>query len=171
MDNDSLLAIAVRTAAIYVLMLAMIRFLGKRTIGNLTAFDMLIALIMGDLAGDAIYGEVSMASALVAVVALSALHYANSWLAYWRPDIGKILEGDPTPIVRQGEVQREGLRRERMGEQEARAELRLEGIENLSEVRLAQVESNGRISVLREEWAEPARKIDLDGSRRTRQAR
>jgi uncharacterized membrane protein YcaP (DUF421 family) len=165
MPEPSLVEIAARTAVIYVLMLTMIRVLGKRTIGNLTAFDMLIALIMGDLAGNAIYGQVSLAHALVAVVSLSVLHYANSWLAYWKPDLARVLEGDPTPIVRNGEVQRKGLRRERMSEGEARAELRLEGIEDLEEVRIAQVERDGRISVLREDWAEPAQKSDLDGRR------
>lgn len=153
--------IALRTAIVYVLMLAMIRALGKRTIGNLTAFDMLIALIMGDLAGSAIYGSVSMSSAVVAVVTLSGLHYASSWLAYARPSIARVVEGRPTPIVREGAFQREGLRSERMTEDEVRAELRLEGIESLEDVRLAQVESDGRISVLRRTEAEPARKRDL----------
>lgn len=155
--------IAVRVAATYVLMLAMIRLLGRRTIGNLTAFDMLIVLIMGDLAGSAIYGSVPMGNAAVAVLSLSALHYANSWLAFGHPRLARLLEGTPTPIVKAGEFQRAGLRQERMSEEEARAELRLEGIEDLREIRLAQVESDGRVSVLREPWAEPARKQDLEG--------
>jgi uncharacterized membrane protein YcaP (DUF421 family) len=166
MENVSLPEIAARTVVIYVTMLVMIRVLGKRTIGNLTAFDMLVALIMGDLAGAAIYGQVPLPGALVAVFSLSALHYGNSWLAYWRPDIGRLLEGGPTPIVREGKVEHRGLRLERMTEQEARAELRLAGIEDLAQVRLAQVEIDGQVSVLREEWAEPARKIDLERVRR-----
>ena len=68
-----MLEVAGRTALIYVLMLVMIRVLGKRTVGNLTAFDMLVALMMGDLAGDAIYGDASMGAAVVAVVSLGAL--------------------------------------------------------------------------------------------------
>jgi uncharacterized membrane protein YcaP (DUF421 family) len=171
MEHQSLLAIAARTAVIYVTMLVMIRVLGKRTIGNLTAFDMLVALIMGDLAGDAIYGEVSLVGALVAVFSLSALHYGNSWLVYWRPGVGRLLEGRPTPIVREGKVQPRGLRVERMSEQEARAELRLGGIEDLAEVKLAQVEIDGQVSVLREDWAQPAKKVDLDGGRRSRRER
>ena len=86
-----MLEVAGRTALIYVLMLVMIRVLGKRTIGNLSAFDMLVALMMGDLAGDAIYGEAPLEMAVVAVVSLSALHYAQSWLAYLVPRIGRVL--------------------------------------------------------------------------------
>ena len=80
-----MLEVAGRTALIYVLMLVMIRVLGKRTVGNLTAFDMLVALMMGDLAGDAIYGDASMGAAVVAVVSLGALHYGNSWLGLCAP--------------------------------------------------------------------------------------
>lgn len=142
--------IPLRVLVIYGLMLLMIRLLGKRTIGNLTAFDMLIALMMGDLAGNAVYGQVPLAHAVVAIASLSAVHYANSWLTYGFPAVGKALEGRPTPIVKDGRLQQDGLRRERMSEEEALAELRLEGVEDLEEVRLAQVEMDGQVSVLRQ---------------------
>ena len=163
MSEPGLWGIAGRTAVIYVLMLVVIRFLGKRTVGNLTAFDMIIALVMGDLAGTAIYGQVSLSSAVTAVAALAALHYANSWFAFGRPRVGRILEGGPTVIVEHGHFVRSGLRRERMSDEEARAELRLEGIDDLAEVREARVEPDGRVSVLRETWAEPIRRGDVDG--------
>jgi uncharacterized membrane protein YcaP (DUF421 family) len=161
MGEQDLVATAGRTAAIYVLMLGTIRILGKRAIGNLTAFDMLIALIMGDLAGDAIYGDAPLSQAIVAVLALASLHYLNSWLTLWKPEVGKWIEGVPTAIVKHGRTFREGLRKERMSEQEVDAELRLAGIDDLAEVRLAQVEIDGKVSVIREEWAEPVRKADL----------
>jgi uncharacterized membrane protein YcaP (DUF421 family) len=156
-----MLEVAGRTALIYVLMLVMIRVLGKRTIGNLSAFDMLVALMMGDLAGDAIYGDAPLEMAVVAVASLSALHYAQSWLAYLLPGIGRVLEGMPTTIVSEGRVQQHGLRRERMSEQEVLAELRLSGVEDLREVKQAQVESDGQVSVIREKWAEPLRRGDV----------
>jgi uncharacterized membrane protein YcaP (DUF421 family) len=162
MEHSDLMSTAGRTIVIYVVMLAAIRLLGKRTVGNLTAFDMLIALIMGDLAGDAIYGDVPMSRALVAVSALASLHYANSWLTYWMPKLGERVEGTPTPIVRAGRTFPPGLRRERMSEQEVHAELRLAGIEDLAEVKLAQVECDGHVSVIRETWAEPLRRADLE---------
>jgi uncharacterized membrane protein YcaP (DUF421 family) len=162
MEYTDFMLTAGRTIVIYVVMLATIRVLGKRAVGNLTAFDMLIALIMGDLAGDAIYGDVPFSRALVAVTALAGLHYGNSWLSYRKPRLGEWLEGAPTPIVRAGRTVRPGLRKERMSEQEVQAELRLAGIEDLGEVKLAQVENDGHVSVIREAWAEPLRKADLE---------
>jgi uncharacterized membrane protein YcaP (DUF421 family) len=163
--EPGLWAIAGRTSIIYLMMLVVIRLLGKRTVGNLTSFDMLIALIMGDLAGTAIYGEVSLWSAIAAVSTLAALHYANSWLASDRPRLARLLEGRATVIVEHGRFVRAGLRRERMSEQEALAELRLEGIDDLEEVREARVETDGRVSVLREDGAEPLQRRDLTPAR------
>lgn len=163
--TPGLLSTVGRVAIIYVLMLVMIRVLGKRTIGNLTSFDMLIALIMGDLAGAAIYGDVPLLKAFVAVSTLSALHYGNSWLALRHPGAARLFEGDATIIVENGRMIGRALRRERMSEDEARAELRLEGVEDLDEVKVARVERGGRISVLREDWAEPVRRLDLERRR------
>jgi hypothetical protein len=91
-------SIALRTVIVYVTMLCAVRILGKRTVGNLTAFDMLVALMLGDLAGPAIYGDAPMVGALVAIGTLSSVHYANSWLAYWRPGLGRVLEGSPSEV-------------------------------------------------------------------------
>ena len=114
------------------------------------------------MAGDAIYGDVPFSRALVAVTVLAGLHYANSWLSYRKPRVGEWLEGTPTPIVRAGRTVQAGLRKERMSEQEVHAELRLAGIDDLGEVKLAQVETDGHVSVIREAWAEPLRKADLE---------
>jgi uncharacterized membrane protein YcaP (DUF421 family) len=162
MEHTDFMLTAGRSAVIYLAMLVTIRVLGKRAVGNLTAFDMLIALIMGDLAGDAIYGDAPLSQALVAVTALAGLHYANSWLSYRKPSVAEWLEGVPTPIVRAGRTVEAGLRKERMSEQEVHAELRLAGIDDLADVKLAQVEIDGHVTVIREAWAEPLRKADLE---------
>ncbi len=137
-----------RAAVIYVLFLITIRVLGKRTIGNLSAFDMLVALVIGDLAGDTVFGEVSLLRGSLAVTTIAGLHYANSWLTCRYPRVGAILEGQPTVIVRDGALVRAGLYRERMSEAEVAAELRLADAEQ-ADVKLARVETDGRVSVVR----------------------
>jgi uncharacterized membrane protein YcaP (DUF421 family) len=63
--------------------------------------------------------------------------------------------------VKDGRLQPEALRREHMNEKDALAELRLQGVDDVREVRLAQVEVDGQVSVIREEWASPAEKADV----------
>ena len=161
MDPHELLMTALRGVGVYVLMLAVIRMLGKRTVGNFTAFDLLVALMLGEVVDEIIYGDVALAQGVVAIAVVAAAHYSNSWLSYWDHGFDRILEGTPTAIVREGTLQREGLRREHMNEKDALAELRLQGVEDLSEVRLAQVEVDGQVSVLRQAWASPVQKADV----------
>jgi uncharacterized membrane protein YcaP (DUF421 family) len=173
MDPHELLATALRAAVVYVLMLAVIRLLGKRTVGNFSAFDLLVALMLGEVVDELIYGDVGMAQGMVAIAVIAMAHYSNSWLSYWDHGMDRLLEGIPTTIVQDGVLLRNGLRKEHMNEKDALAELRLQGVEDLSEVRLAQVEVDGQLSVIRQDWASPVQKADVfeDAARERDRAR
>src|SRR5688572_21802819 len=114
MDPQELLMTAVRGLAVYFLVLAVIRVLGKRTVGNFSAFDLLVALMLGEVVDELIYGDVIMRQGLIAIVTLALLHYGNSWLSYRSKTLGAWLEGEPTVVVRSGRLQHEGMRQERM---------------------------------------------------------
>ena len=161
MDPTELMLTAARTAAVYVLMLIVIRALGKRTVGNFSAFDLLVALMLGEVVDEIIYGDVRFMQGAVAIVAIGALTYADSWLAYFDHGMESILEGKPTIIVRDGEFDRKGMRQERMNEKDVLGQLRHQGIQDMREVRLAIVEHDGSVSVLRHSWAEAAQKSDV----------
>jgi uncharacterized membrane protein YcaP (DUF421 family) len=159
--SSELILTAARAAAVYVLMLIVIRALGKRTVGNFSAFDLLVALMLGEVVDEIIYGDVRFMQGTVAIAAIAALSYGDSWLAYFDHGMEAILEGKPTVVVRDGRFDRKGMRSERMNEKDVLAHLRLEGIHDIREVHLAVVEHDGRVSVLRQRWAEPAQKSDV----------
>jgi len=161
-DPNELLLTAARAAAVYVLMLAVIRALGKRTVGNFSAFDLLVALMLGEVVDEIIYGDVRFLQGTVAIVAIGALTYGDSWLSYFNHGIDKVLEGTPTVVVRDGAFARAGMRAERMNEPEVIAHLRTAGVRDMREVKLAVVERDGAVSVIKESWAEPAQKADVD---------
>jgi uncharacterized membrane protein YcaP (DUF421 family) len=161
MDPNELLLTAGRTVAVYVLMLVVIRALGKRTVGNFSAFDLLVALMLGEVVDEIIYGDVQFLQGTTAVVAIGALAYADAWLAYLSGRMEVLLEGKPTPVVRDGEFVRKGMRHERMNEKDVLGQLRAQGISDMREVHLAVVEHDGTVSVLKQPWAEPAQKADV----------
>ena len=165
-DPKELLLTAARAAAVYVLMLAVVRALGKRTVGNFSAFDLLVALMLGEVVDEIIYGDVRFIQGAVAIVAIGALTYGDSWLSYLNHGVDNVLEGKPTVIVRDGAFDRAGLRAERMNEPEVIAHLRTSGVRDMREVKLAIVERDGTVSVLKESWAEPAQKADVDKEER-----
>ena len=163
MDPHELSMTALRALAVYFVMLVVIRGLGKRTVGNFAAFDLLVALMLGEVVDEMIYGDVSMAQGLIAIGVVSGLHYVNAWLSYWDHGLSAILEGTPTAIVRNGEMVVKGMRDERINAREVLHELRLQGVDDIREVKLAMVEADGIVSVIKEDWAEPVQKADLGG--------
>jgi len=163
-DPHELLLTAGRAVAVYVLMLLVVRALGKRTVGNFSAFDLLVALMLGEVVDEMIYGDVRFLQGSVAIVVIAALTYGDSWLAYSGHRMNTLLEGHPTIVVRNGAFERAGMRAERMNEPEVLAHLRSQGIQDMREVKLAIVEQDGSVSVLKQPWAEPAQKADVDQS-------
>lgn len=168
MDTHELLMTALRAVLVYGVMLVVIRLLGKRTIGNFSAFDLLVALMLGEIVDEIIYGDVSLAQGFVAIFTLAAVEYANSWISYSSATANRWVEGEPTPLVVDGALQREAMRRERMHERDVMAELRLAGIEDLEKVKRATLETDGEVSVIRQPWAEPVEKGDLELARQNR---
>jgi uncharacterized membrane protein YcaP (DUF421 family) len=162
MDLSELLLTSARAVAVYALILIVIRLLGKRTVGNFTAFDLLIALMLGELVDEMIYGDVRFLQGTVAIVTLAALAAADSWVSYASRGMQRVLEGTPTVIVRDGTFDRDGMRAERMNERDVMGMLRLSGIQDIREVHLAIVETDGKVSVLKHDWAAPADKADVD---------
>lgn len=163
MDWQELGMTALRGVIVYVVMLIVIRVLGKRTIGNFTAFDLLVALMLGEVVDEIIYGDVTMAQGLVAIVVIALCKYLTAWLTYWDHGFNFLLEGKPTEIVRDGEIVRKGLREEVLNEQEVLAALRLKQVSDMREVKVAVMEVDGQVSVIRQSWAEPLTKGDVRG--------
>jgi uncharacterized membrane protein YcaP (DUF421 family) len=161
MDPSELILTAARAVAVYVLILIVIRALGKRTVGNFSAFDLLVALMLGEVVDEIIYGDVRFIQGTVAIVAIGAVAYADSWLAFLHPGLEALLEGKPTVVVRDGEFQRRGMRQERMNERDVFGHLRSQGVHDMREVHLAVLEHDGSVSVLKQPWAEPAQKADV----------
>ncbi len=151
-----------RAVAVYVLMLVVVRALGKRTVGNFSAFDLLVALMLGEIVDEMIYGDVRFIHGTVAMVTIGAIAYADSWLSYWDHGMEAILEGKPSIVVKKGEFHLPGMRRERMNEKDVLAALRLKGIRDMREVEFALVEHDGSVSVVHFSWAEPVVKADID---------
>lgn len=160
-DWNELLYTALRASFVYVFLLIVVRLLGKREIGNTTAFDLIVALILGEVVDEIIYGDVTILQGVVAIGATAVWHLVNSWASFKSQIVDKITGASPTVVVKNGEIQRKNLAKERLNEEELLSELRLMSVDDIKEVKLATLEPNGKISVLQEDWAKPVQKQDL----------
>lgn len=162
MDVQELLMTSARALAVYALMLVVVRALGRRTVGNFSAFDLIVALMLGEIVDEMIYGDVRFIQGTVAIVTLGAVAFADSLLSYWDHGMEAVLEGKPTLVVKHGEFAREGMRRERMNERDVLSTLRMQGVRDMREVEYAVVEADGSVSVVPYDWAEHVIKADID---------
>ena len=143
-----LVVTAMKSVVLYIVMLVMVRVLGKRAIGNFTAFDLLVALMVSDMIGDVVFGGVTFAQGMAGILPIAAMEYVASWVSMKKPSFDRIIEGEPTIVMREGELDRRGMNAERMTECDIDAALRHHGIDDRRQVRLATVESDGHVSVL-----------------------
>jgi uncharacterized membrane protein YcaP (DUF421 family) len=160
-DVNELLYTALRASFVYVFLLIVVRLLGKREIGNHTAFDLIVALILGEVVDEIIYGDVTILQGVTAIVVVAIWHVVNSWASFKSEIIDRITGAPPTVLVRNGEIQRKNLAKERFNEDELLSELRMMGVDDVKEVKQATLEPNGKVSVIQEDWAKPVQRQDL----------
>jgi uncharacterized membrane protein YcaP (DUF421 family) len=161
MDANELLLTALRASFVYFFLLLVVRVLGKREIGNTSAFDLIVALILGEVVDEIIYGDVTILQGVIAIVVVAIWHLINSWASFKSEFIDRLTGAPPTVMVKSGQIQRKNLAKERLNEDELFSELRMMGVEDVKEVKQATLEPNGTISVLLEEWAKPVQRQDL----------
>ena len=140
--------VALRSLYTFVLVFLFLKITGRRGVRQMSLFEVLIILTLGSAAGDvAFYDDVPMLPVLVVFVSLAALYRFVMWLMSHSEKLEDMLEGKPVVIVEEGELAWEKLNDENMTEFELFMELRIRGVEQLGQIRLAIMETDGQISV------------------------
>ena len=145
---DFLAEVALRSVYTFVLVFIFLKITGRRGVRQMSLFEVLIILTLGSAAGDvAFYDDVPMLPVLVVFVTLALLYRLIMWLMGKSEKLENLLEGKPIPVIEQGELAWKNLQAETMTEFEFFMELRINGVEQLGQVRLAILETNGQISL------------------------
>ena len=148
-DPSSILSVIIRTAIIATLVFVIVKWLGGKGIGQLSPFGLLIVVGLGSAIGDPmIYKEISipqaMAAVIIAVIFFKVIDYMTLKSRRFRESI----EPKPILLVEHGSIVNDGLKRAKMDKAEFEAEMRLNGLEDASEIKYARLESNGKISFI-----------------------
>ncbi len=158
---------AARATLIYVFLLVLLRLMGKRAVGKPTAFDFMVALILGELVDEPIYGDVPVTGALTALAVIAGWHHLNAYLSYRSARFDRLTGGRPRVLVRDGRPDRRAMAREHINEEELWMMLRLRQVDKLEDVQCATLEPDGQLSVLPAADARPLARRDLPGLTRT----
>ena len=139
-----------RAAIVYVVLLVLFRIAGKRSVAEVTTFDLVLLLIISEATQQAMVdNDNSMTNALLLVVTLIGMNILFSVLADRWQGFGKLIEDVPLVIVEDGKLLQDRMRRERVSEDEVMEAAReLQGLERLEQVRYAILERNGHITII-----------------------
>jgi uncharacterized membrane protein YcaP (DUF421 family) len=139
--------IVVRASVIFFLLWAITRALGKRELSQMSAFEMVLLVVMGDLVQQGVtQNDHSLTGAMLAVSTITIWILAFSFLTFRSRRIAAVLEGVPTVVLRDGVLLTDALRIQRVREDEVHAAARDRGIGDLTDVVIAVLEPDGRFS-------------------------
>jgi uncharacterized membrane protein YcaP (DUF421 family) len=136
-----------RTAIIYVLVLAGLRLAGKREMGELASFDFVMILLLANAVQNAMTGpNTTIMGGVVAAATLLAINYSVSALVHHYPRLRRIILGQRTTLIEQGIAQLDTLEREHIDEDEIMTAAREHDILKISDIRTAWLEVDGNIT-------------------------
>ncbi|TDC46693.1 DUF421 domain-containing protein [Jiangella ureilytica] len=140
--------IVIRAAVVFVLLWFVLRVSGKRQVTQLSAFELILLVTLGDLISQTVLQEdLSLTGGTLAVATFTLLSVLLSWLSWRFRRSRRLLEGEPTILIKDGHVDDEVLRYERLPMDDVLAAAREHGVRDLADVDLMVLEPDGTFSV------------------------
>lgn len=158
-----MLTLFYRTLILYLIVIAALRIMGKRQLGELQPSELVVAIMISDLAAIPIEdGEKSIWMGMVPILTLVAAEILLSILEIKSEAFRTIITGRPSVIIRNGKLQIKVLKKLRLSLDDVLEQLRLMGYSQITEVDTAMLETNGQISVIPVEKDRPLTCEDLN---------
>lgn len=141
--------VIIRTAIIYIFIVAAIRLFGKREIAQLSITDLVLILLISNSVQNAMVGaNDTLLGGIIAAATLFAVSYVFGKLFYKSKTLTGFIEGHPVMLIYEGKIQEENLKKVQITTEELEAVVREHGVETPGDVNLAILETDGNISVL-----------------------
>ena len=146
---SSAMGIILRTLVIYIIILVGLRLSGKREIGQMTIFDLVVLLLIANAVQNAMVGpDTSLVGGILAAVVLLVVNGLLARLRLKSPRLRRLVEGTPTLLVLHGEVIKEHMIREGIDEESLLTAFREHGVAKVDAVEMAVLEIDGSISIV-----------------------
>jgi uncharacterized membrane protein YcaP (DUF421 family) len=141
--------LAIRAVVLYLFVVFVMRVVGRRELSSLTAFDLVLLIVLGDAIQQGLtQADYSVTGAVIVVSTFALLQVATSYLGFKSRRIRSVLEGHPIVLIEDGRLIDGNLRRQRLTPDDVAEAMRLQQILSFTDVAWAILESNGRISFI-----------------------
>src|SRR5262245_49079113 len=138
-----------RAVIVYAFLLIALRLTGKRQVGQLAPFDLVLLLVLSNAVQNSINaGDNSLVGGLVSATALIALNFGLGTLTFRNKKVEAWVEGQPQVLIHNGKLYQQALASNKLTQHELAGALRRSGVTCIDDVELAMLENNGAISVI-----------------------
>ena len=152
--------VAFRTLFMFIILLTALTVSGKREVRQLSIYELVLVIGLGSAAGDPMfYDDVPLSSAIVVFVVMMGCYKLATFISDRNKKVRDVLEGKPVYVIENGCILTENFSQEDLGQEELFADLRVEGVEHLGQIRTAILEPNGQLSVF--QFSEDAVRLGL----------
>jgi len=142
----------IRAVVVYIFLLVLLRFTGKRQVGQLAPFDLVLLLVLSNAVQNSMNGgDNSITGGLILATTLVGLNWLVGWATFRSKRLEELIEGRPIILIHDGKINHDALRGVQMTTHELKAALRGEGCAGEEDVRFAVLENNGHVTVVRRE--------------------
>lgn len=153
-----------RTIVLYVVLLIIFRLMGKREVGELSIIDLVIFVLIAEVAASAIeQRDAALWEAILPMFLLMVIQIASSTISLKSKRARDLIEGDPTIIIRNGEILETEMRQQRYNLDDLFQQLREQQIGGVSEIAYAFLEPSGNLSVFTKDGPKPVLPLVVDG--------
>src|SRR5437867_1252008 len=147
---SSILRTIVVGTVCYIIVVALVRLAGKRTLANMDEFDLVVTIAIGSLVGAAMMSkDVALAEALVGIALLIGLQVAATWIMSRTRHVLHWIENEPQLLIFHGQILRKSMLAARLTEDELLQAVRRHGVGAVEDVDAVVMEANGDFSVIR----------------------
>jgi len=141
--------LVIRAAVVFVFIFILMRLLGRRELGSLEPFDVILLVVIGDLAQQGVTQQDNSVTGVILVIGtIGVLTVVTSYLSFRFRRLRPLLDGEPVVLLEDGRPIERNMRRERITLEELAEAARLNSVANLADVRWAVLETSGEISII-----------------------
>ena len=144
------LELVARGTLMYWFLFLLFRFILRRDVGSIAIADVLLLVLIADASQNAMAGGYeTVTDGIVLVLTIAGWNWLFDWLSFRFAWVRRLLAAKPLTLISHGTVQRRNMRKEMISLDELMAALREQGVEKVEDVKLAIMESDGNISVIK----------------------
>ncbi|MFB4163779.1 DUF421 domain-containing protein [Alteribacillus sp. JSM 102045] len=147
--------IVLRTLLVYMILLIILRVMGKREIGELSVIDFVVAIMIAELAVVSIENvKIPIFEAFTPIIVLSIIQIVLAYLSLKSPKLRHLIDGKPTVLIKDGKIDEKEMKKQRYNFDDLLMQIRENNVKDVSDVEFAILEPSGELSVFEKQKEE-----------------